>query len=135
MGYLQRLADGGEDLQCFLGRHPGLDPLLQIAALQVLHGDVDVTLVDTDVVNGDDVAVAQGREDSALVQEALGPLPGLGLLQHLERHLTLQGFLHGAEHHRHAAGAHVGIDLVAWDIELGHGSDGTGTGTIRVLPG
>ena len=118
---LQCFTDGRENFQGLFGSHPGCDARLQITAFHILHGNIDVARVDTDVVHRNDIAVTQRGEDAALVQETLGPLLGFGILQYLQSDRALQGFLGGAKHDRHATRTDVRLDLITGDVQLCHG--------------
>ena len=72
VGVVQGAGDSPGDGQSVLGRQTGADALLQSIARQILHGQVVGALVGSDIVDGDDVRVAELRDDAAFMQKALG---------------------------------------------------------------
>ena len=80
-------------------------------AVDQLHGDEDAAAGFADVVHGDDVRIAQCRDDAGLLQQppAVGVAAGV---QHLQRHVAAQPRVASAIDLTHAAGAEQGDDLV-----------------------
>ena len=119
-------AEGGEDL---LGgvdrlqrreRRAAPDDLLQVRARQVLHDDVVAAVRLAAVVDGDDVRVVQPGRRRGLAPEALHELGvrGVGLGQHLDRHLAVEQAVVAEVDPRHAARAELAAQLVAAADEL-----------------
>ena len=69
VGELQRAADTLDDVESFRRRHAGADVAPEVTALHILHGYIEMTVGDADVVDRDDVGVRQGRDYASFVQE------------------------------------------------------------------
>jgi hypothetical protein len=106
---LDAAADVAQDEQHHLDgrRAVGLDPLLQVEALDELHGDVRRVLEAAAVDDLHDVLVAQHRGRARLAFEALDErdIVGQVRMQHLEHDLAVERLLHAEIDGRHATDA------------------------------
>ncbi len=114
----ERLANLVNDVQCAHRRQTVLDLGAQVAAVHVLHGDVDVLPGAADIVDGDDVGMAQGGDDAAFLHEALEEIPRIVLIgvEALEHDLAMQGLLNGEKNGRHSAPANGALYLETRDL-------------------
>ena len=73
-----------------------------------------------DVVDGDDVRVAELGDDAAFAQETRGEflIRGQHGLDDFQRHVTMQRLLRGKVDDRHAALAEFALDLIAWNMHV-----------------
>ena len=84
--------------------------------MDVFHGDVQQVIGYADIVDGDDIGVVERSKDPAFGNEPLGQVFGLvslQLVQNLQHHGPLQGFLDGEIHRRHAPLADFSLDDIA----------------------
>ncbi len=109
---LMRMPETFADLQCngdrlrFRKRTAAPQPRFESLSAHVLHHQVQAVAVRAEIVKRADSWVAQRRDGSSLLLEAL-PVPGVrrpALREHLQRHDSLQAFIAGAVHFAHAAG-------------------------------
>jgi hypothetical protein len=121
-----------------------LDDLLEALALQELHHVVaGVVRGAAEVIDGDDVGVAQAAGDLGLAAEALeeGGRGGQRRVQRLDGHRALNGGLRGPEDHAHASLTEHALDLVAaiehrpQQRHAGAGTDVIGVGASAVGTG
>ena len=117
---IQSADDGPGDGQRFGQRQTGADTLLQGAAGQVFHRQIIGALVRGDVIDGNDVRIAELGDDAAFAQEALGEflIGGQNRLDDLERDMAMQGFLHCQVDDGHATLPEFAFDLVAWNMHV-----------------
>ena len=126
---VHRPLDGQRRLQ-----HHGAEAL----ALEVLHHDVGLSVVDAVVVNLDDVLVGDAAGGDRLVEEALGVLRLGGdeiLVQRLDRHLALHYGVERPVHLPHPAAAHQVPDHEpALRADPGIGSQNFHATSLRDMP-
>ena len=91
------------------------DDLLEVRPRQVLHHDVVAAVRLPAVVDGDDVRVVEAGRRRGLAAEALHELGvrGVGLGQHLHRHLAVEQAVVAQVDAGHAPGAELAAQLVA----------------------
>ena len=120
VGVMQGAGDGPGDVQAFVERQAGADVVLQGLAGQILHGQVVGALVGGDVIDGDDVRVAELGDDPTFVQEALGEfiVRGEDGLNDLQRDMAIERFLYGQINNRHTALAKFALDPIAWNVHV-----------------
>ena len=113
MQEIEAIANDLHQFERRLGAHSRADALLQVAVLEVFHGNIVPLADDADIVDGDDVAVIQRGDDPAFVAEAAGLNGVVDILEQLEGYLPLQGFLYRQVDGRHATFGDGSHDLVA----------------------
>ncbi len=105
------------------GALPALDPVAQGLAVDDLHGDVGLLLVEASLVDLDDVGVIEPGHGAGLGQEALlgagGVLVAAGAVQELDRGGAIEVGVAGSEDHAHAAAANLVADDEAADAGAG----------------
>ena len=89
---------------------------MQGLARQVFHGDVGDPFVFTELVDGDDVAVAQRGRGGRLAPEARQQMRVRVTGQHLDSHEAVYGRIQGAEDLAAAAPAQFFLNLVFPDL-------------------
>src|SRR4029079_11378523 len=89
------------------------------AAAEIFHRDVVVLAGAADIVDADDVAMMQLRDDLRFAQEALAEIRiGEQRRRHdLQRNLAIDRFLHREIDGRHAASAELAPETVASDLD------------------
>src|SRR5690606_24025789 len=96
------------------------DQVLDGAAVNELHAEVVVVALSADVVNLDQVLVAELADDARLEHEAFAELVVADplVVQHLEGHQPVHADLAGLEHAAQAAFAEGADDLVALELQV-----------------
>jgi hypothetical protein len=105
----------GRDFQHLRLGKATLDALLESTSRQVLHRQQEAGTMLAEVVDDDDLRMAEARHDLPLASESLpkGVIRGQFRIDYLECDLPAQGFLHGQIHGGHAASTQLALDLVA----------------------
>jgi hypothetical protein len=114
VGALERVAhrrDEGEGL-C-RGEAFRFEDLAQVFAIHIFHEQIEIAAGFAEVVNGDDVRMAQGRQSAGFAGEALRErrVGRAFWSKQLECNPALQGLLAGFVNHAHAAPAEARMDL------------------------
>ncbi len=116
MGIVQGSGDLFDDVRCPVGRQRTLllDDLLQGMALEILHDDIVDAVLVPDVVDDDDIGVAQSSSGLSFSLEALDELLIVAELgwKRLDGHVTVEGWLIGAVDNGHATPPELVDDLV-----------------------
>ncbi len=117
VGVAEAVADLADDVELPLewaARSRFWISLLEVDALDELHGDVGLALVLAEVVDGDDVAVAQSAGGLGLAQEALAQVGRVGQARDhgLEGDLAVDERVDGLVDGAHAPAAQHPLDLV-----------------------
>ena len=117
---VQGAGDGAGDDQRLARRQARADALLQGAARQILHGQIINPFVRGDVIDRDDVRIAELGDNAPLPQETLGEffIGGERGLDDFQRNVTVQRLLHGEIDDRHAALAEFALDLITWKLHF-----------------
>ncbi len=89
----------------FQAQGTALEKRSQRGAANVLHGDEVGIAVGADLINRDDVGMAEGRRSHGLAAEAAPGILGARTVsgQHFDGHVTIERDIVGAIHHPHAA--------------------------------
>src|SRR6185503_19524256 len=108
-----------------LAQRTGLQVLLQRAADEELHGEIELSLVEAAVIeHHDGVQVAHARGEPALAEEARLRLPVVAEARRddLDRDAAIHLLVEGAIDHAHTAAAQPALDqIAAGDDAPGHG--------------
>src|SRR5713226_3263510 len=123
LGVRERQGTGNlaQDGECRFRRHSLADTRLEIAARDVLHGEVVIRAGDADVIYCIDVRMREFGNDLGLAYEALAER-GIGrpeLRKHdLERHFAFHALLNREINVRHAAAPKLAHDSVTRDLDI-----------------
>ena len=117
---VQGFGDGAGHRHRLFQRQTLADALLQRAAGQILHRQIINALVRGDVVDRDDMRIAELGDDPAFPQETLGEffISGQNRLDDFQRDMTMQRLLQGEIDNRHAALAEFALNLIAWNVHV-----------------
>ena len=102
MNKIQTLGNRSYDTKRRIGLYTGFDSMLEIPTLEKLHRNIRTLAHQTNVVNGDDVSMVEGRDDSALIEKPLGLGGRIALSKQLQSDIAIQGFLDSEVHRSHA---------------------------------
>ena len=120
VGVMQGIGNRPSDVQSFGQRQTGADALLQGIARQVLHRQIVGLLIGGDVIDGDDVRIAELGNDPAFAKKTLSEflIGGEDRLDDFQGDMAVQRLLHGEVNYRHAALAEFALDLIAWNLHI-----------------
>ena len=113
MGEIETLTELFQQIQRVIDAQLPADTLLEAAAFQVFHRDVMSFSGLAEVMDGNDVAVAQRCDESAFVEKAFGLNRAIEPPQQLECDWTIEGLLPGQVHGGHPALRDQPLDPVA----------------------